>query len=151
MIAFRLTGFSTTWYVEAPRDERLLRGLGITFLVALPTALIANIFHGMAALALTRHCFPGRTVFAILMVVPFSIPKIIIAVADVIALVELHLAHSVVTIVAAQSLIVLPFTDRVIASVLVRLDRRLEEAAHDLGASGWQLFRSCCCRSCATA
>jgi spermidine/putrescine transport system permease protein len=51
------------------------------------------------------------------------------------------IAHSVAAIVAAQCLIILPFSAMVTASVLVRLDRRLEEAAADLGATGWQVFR----------
>ena len=48
--------------------------------------------------------------------------------------------HGVAAIIAAQTLIILPFSVMVIASVLVRLDRRLEEAATDLGASPWQVF-----------
>jgi ABC-type spermidine/putrescine transport system permease subunit II len=47
----------------------------------------------------------------------------------------------VATIVAAQVLIILPFTSLIITSVLIRLDGRLEEAAADLGASAWQIFR----------
>jgi spermidine/putrescine transport system permease protein len=141
MIAFPLTGLTARWYIDAVQDERLLHGLGFTFVVAIPTALIATILGGMAALALTRYRFLGKASFAVMLVVPFFIPKIIIAVADVIALAELHLPHSVPTMVVAQSLIVLPFSAMVIASVLVRLDRKLEEAAQDLGATGWQVFR----------
>ena len=38
-------------------------------------------------------------------------------------------------------MIVLPFTTVIIGSVLFRVDRRLEEVAADLGATGWQTFR----------
>lgn len=141
MIAFPLTGFTPDWYAQAIRDGRLLHGLGITFLVAIPTALIATVLGGMAALALTRYRFVGKAAFTVMLIVPFFIPKIIIAVADVISLAELHLPHSVLTMVVAQSLIVLPFSAMVIASVLIRLDHKLEEAAQDLGATGWQVFR----------
>ena len=48
--------------------------------------------------------------------------------------------HGVGAIIAAQSLVILPFSVMVIASVLIRLDHRLEEAAADLGANGWQVF-----------
>ena len=94
----------------------------------------------MAALALTRHRFRGRIGFAALLIVPFFIPKIILAVADVIAMAVVGVPHGVAVIIAAQSLIILPFSAMVIASVLIRLDHRLEEAAADLGASGWQVF-----------
>ena len=75
-----------------------------------------------------------------MLIVPFFIPKIILAVADVIAMAVVGVPHGVAVIIAAQSLIILPFSAMVIASVLIRLDHRLEEAAADLGASGWQVF-----------
>ena len=111
-----------------------------SLLIATPTAVISTTLGAMAALALTRHRFRGRIVFAALLIVPFFIPKIILAVSDVIAMAMLGVPHGVAMIVAAQSLIILPFSAMVIASVLIRLDHRLEEAAADLGASGWQVF-----------
>ena len=43
-------------------------------------------------------------------------------------------------LMAAQALTILPFTTVILASVLVRMDPRLEEAARDLGATPWQAF-----------
>jgi len=109
-------------------------------MIAAPTALIATALGAMAGLALTRHRFRGRIAFAAMLIVPFFIPKIILAVSDVIAMAVVGVPHGVAAIIAAQSLIILPFSTMVIASVLFRLDRRLEEAAADLGASAWQVF-----------
>jgi len=139
-MAFPMTGFTFGWYDIAVHDDRLLGGLANTILIAVPTALIATTLGGLAGLAVTRYRFRGRFAFAVLLIVPFFIPKIILAVAEVIAMSVVGIRHSVGTIVAAQALIILPFSAMVIASVLVRLDRRLEEAAADLGASGWQVF-----------
>jgi ABC-type spermidine/putrescine transport system permease subunit II len=140
MMAFPITGFTLGWYDIAIHDGRLLNGFGNTLVIAAPTALISTVLGAMAGLALTRHRFRGSLVFAILLIVPFFIPKIILAVADVIAMAVVGIPHGVAAIIAAQSLIILPFSAMVIASVLVRLDRRLEEAATDLGASPWQVF-----------
>lgn len=140
MLAFPMTGFTLDWYNVAIHDSRLLGGFANSILIAAPTALISTTLGAMAALALTRHRFRGRIVFAALLIVPFFIPKIILAVADVIAMAVVGVPHGVVVIIAAQSLIILPFSAMVIASVLIRLDHRLEEAAADLGASGWQVF-----------
>ena len=126
MMAFPMTGFTLVWYDIAIHDGRLLNGFGNTLVIAAPTALIATALGAMAGLALTRHQFQGRLVFAVLLIVPFFIPKIILAVADVIAMAVVGIPHGVATIIAAQSLIILPFSAMVIASVLVRLDRRLE-------------------------
>jgi spermidine/putrescine transport system permease protein len=140
MMAFPMTGFTLGWYDVAVHDHRLLGGLMNSLLIATPTAVISTTLGAMSALALTRHRFGGRIVFAALLIVPFFIPKIILAVSDVIAMAVLGVPHGVAMIVAAQSLIILPFSAMVIASVLIRLDHRLEEAAADLGASGWQVF-----------
>jgi spermidine/putrescine transport system permease protein len=140
MMAFPMTGFTIGWYDLAVHDGRLLEGFANTVLIAAPTALISTTLGAMAGLALTRHRFRGQLAFAVLLVVPFFIPKVIMAVADIIAMQAAGIPHSVVAIVAAQSLIILPFAAMVTASVLVRLDRRLEEAATDLGATGWQVF-----------
>ena len=45
------------------------------------------------------------------------------------------------TLVAAEVIVAVPFTTAIIASVLSRLDPRLEEAARDLGATPWMCFR----------
>jgi ABC-type spermidine/putrescine transport system permease subunit II len=140
MMAFPITGFTLSWYDIVIHDGRLLGGLANALMIAAPTALMATALGAMAALSLTRHRFRGRTAFAAMLIVPFFIPKIILAVSDVIVMSVVGIPHGVAAIIAAQSLIILPFSAMVIASVLLRLDRRLEEAAADLGASAWQVF-----------
>ena len=140
MMVFPITGFTLSWYDIVIHDSRLLGGLANALMIAAPTALMATALGAMAALSLTRHRFRGRTAFAAMLIVPFFIPKIILAVSDVIVMSVVGIPHGVAAIIAAQSLIILPFSAMVIASVLLRLDRRLEEAAADLGASAWQVF-----------
>ncbi len=141
MIAFPLQGFTFAWYADVLSDSRILGGLGTTLSIAVPTALLATFLGGLSALALARYRFRWKLIFAILLLVPFLIPRIIFAVSQLLVLSELGIERSVATIVAAQMLIILPFTALIITSVLIRLDGRLEEAAADLGASAWQIFR----------
>ncbi|TBW38439.1 ABC transporter permease [Siculibacillus lacustris] len=141
IIAFPLQGFTLDWYARILVDARILGGLGVTFAVAIPTAVLSTVLGAMAALALTRHALRWRKTFACLLFLPFLVPKVILAVAQLIVLSELGITKGVTTMVLGQTLIILPFTTLVIASVLIRLDRRLEEAAADLGASRAQIFR----------
>lgn len=141
IIAFPLQGFTLDWYAKILADGRILGGLAITFAVAIPAAAASTVLGAMAALALTRHALRFRTAFACLLFLPFLVPKVILAVAQLIVLSELGAAKGIATVVLGQTLIILPFTTLVIASVLIRLDRRLEEAAADLGASRAQIFR----------
>lgn len=140
LMAFPMTGLTLHWYDLAIHDSRLLGGFVKTMMIAMPTAALSTALGALAALALTRFRFRGKIVFVILLLVPFFIPKIILAVSEVIAMSLVGFPHGVGAIIATQSLVILPFSAMVITSVLIRLDYRLEEAAMDLGASGWQIF-----------
>ncbi len=140
IIAFPLQGFTTQWFREVFTDTRLAGGLGITFLVSSPVALLSTVFGAMAALALTRYRLKFRVAFLALLFVPFLIPKVILAISHLILLSELGIERSLLTVIAAQTIIILPFTTLVIASVLIRIDRRIEEAAADLGADRFGIF-----------
>lgn len=141
IVAFPLQGFTLDWYAKVLGDGRILGGLGITFLVAIPTAILATVLGAMAAMALTRGRLRHPVAFAALLFLPFMVPKVILAVAQLIVLSELGIGRGLTTIVVGQTLVILPFTTLVVASVLVRLDPRLEEAAADLGADTAQIFR----------
>ena len=141
IIAFPLQGFTLHWFGQVLTDARLGKGLGLAFLVSVPVAAFATFLGALAALALTRYPLRGRGVLFAIILLPFLIPKVILAVAQLILLSELKIERSLATIIAGQVIIILPFTTLIIASVLVRIDRRLEEAAADLGASGWSTFR----------
>ncbi len=122
-------------------DRRLTGGLGLTFLVSIPVALLSTLLGAAAALALTRYRMRFRGLLLVLVLLPFLIPKVILGVAQLILLSELKIERSLLTIIAGQAIVILPFTTLVIASVLMRIDRRLEEAATDLGASAFSAFR----------
>jgi spermidine/putrescine transport system permease protein len=141
IIAFPLQGFTLGWFARVLSDGRLIGGLGLSFLVSVPVAALATLFGAMAALALTRYRLRHRGLLLAIILLPFLIPKVILAVAQLILLSELGLERGLLTIIAGQAIIILPFTTLVIASVLMRIDRRLEEAAADLGASAWSAFR----------
>ena len=141
IIAFPLQGFTTQWFREVFTDTRLAGGLRITFMISIPVALLSTVFGAMAALALTRYRLKFRVAFLALLFVPFLIPKVILAISHLILLSELGIERSLLTVIAAQTIIILPFTTLVIASVLIRIDRRIEEAAADLGADSFDVFR----------
>lgn len=140
-IALPLEGLTIHWYTEVLQDGRLLGGLATTFTVAFPVMLATTVLGTLSAIVLVRDGFPFKLLFAAQLCLPFFLPRIVFAVAQVTWLAELGIPKSLVTVWLAQSLIILPFSTVIIASVLYRVDGRLEEAAADLGATGWQTFR----------
>lgn len=141
IFAFPLQGFTLRWFHEVLTDPRLIGGFGVTLSVAIPVSCLASVLGALAALALTRYGMRFKTVFLVLLLVPFLIPKAILALSQLILLSELGIERTLLTLIAAQTIIILPFTALVIASVLIRIDPRLEEAAADLGASPFSCFK----------
>ena len=141
IIAFPLTRFTTEWYRFVLADGRLLGGLGTTFAVAIPVAILTTTLGGLSALALTRYTSKFRIVLGLLVILPFFVPRMILAVSQVTFLQEIAFNKSLLTVCIGQSLVILPFTTIIIASVLYGLDPALEEAASDLGANSWKRFR----------
>jgi len=141
MIAFPLTGFTLDWYNQILHDGRIFKGLVTTMAVAFPVTAITTVLGSMAALVLTRHRFRGKTAFLALLVLPFFVPKLIFAIAQVTFLNDVGISKGLYTVWISQAMIILPFVTVIIASVLFRVDKRLEEAAGDLGATPWQTFR----------
>ncbi|RBO53317.1 ABC transporter permease [Rhodovulum sp. BSW8] len=140
VMAFPLTGVTGQWFAEILGDGRLGGGFLTTLAVAFPVALLTTLLGAAAALALSFYATRFRVLFAALLLLPFLVPRLILAVAQLILFKELGVSRSLLTVIAGQSVIILPFTTVIVASVLIRIDRRLIEAAADLGASGWSSF-----------
>jgi spermidine/putrescine transport system permease protein len=141
VMAFPLRGFTTDWYAAILADGRLGGGFLTTLTVAFPVAILTTLFGAAAALSLTLYPVRWRGAFVVVLLMPFLVPRLILAVSQLILFKETGIDRSLWTVIAGQSIIILPFSTLIIASVLIRIDRRLIEAAADLGASGWSSFR----------
>jgi len=141
IIAFPLRGFTLDWYNLILHDQRIFKGLLTTMAIAFPVTLITTVLGSMAAIVLTRHQFRLKTLFLGLLILPFFVPKLIFAIAQVTFLSDVGISKGLGTVWISQALIILPFVTVIIASVMVRMDKALEEAAGDLGATPWQTFR----------
>ncbi|MDO6458892.1 ABC transporter permease [Celeribacter halophilus] len=141
VMAFPIQGVTFAWYGDILSDARLGGGFLTTLFIAFPVALLTTLFGAAAALALAFYPTRWRGLFAAVLLLPFLVPRLILAVAQLILFKEMDIDRSLWTVIAGQSIIILPFSTLIIASVLVRLDRRLIEAAADLGATGWSSFR----------
>ncbi|BBE70917.1 ABC transporter permease [Oharaeibacter diazotrophicus] len=141
LMAFPLSGFTLKWYGELAGNDAFHAGFVTSTLVAQPVGLIGMAVGLAAALALTAPGLKWRLGFAALVLLPFLVPKSVLSIAQAMVMSRVGLERGAVALVLAQALVVVPFTTVMIASVLVRIDPRLDEAARDLGATPWQSFR----------
>nr|WVL55174.1 ABC transporter permease subunit [Xanthomonas nasturtii] len=139
-------GFSTRWYGELLRDRQLLDAAWISLEVAFWTACASTVLGTMAAMAMVRmRGFPGKTLFGALITAPLVMPEVIIGLSILLLLVSMGgvlgiAPRGAVAIWVAHVTFTVSFVTVVISSRLQELDRSLEEAAMDLGATPLKVF-----------
>ncbi|CZT37211.1 ABC transporter permease [Rhizobium sp. 9140] len=141
LMAFPLSGFTLAWYADLFGNRAFLEGFLTSFLIAQPVGILGALIGLMAALALTAPGLRLRAVLVVLVILPFLVPKTVLSIAQAMLMNWVGLGRGATALIAAQTLVAVPFATTIIAAVLIRLDPRLEEAARDLGATPWQSFR----------
>jgi spermidine/putrescine transport system permease protein len=134
-------GFSTRWYAELLGDRLLLSAFRVSLWVALWSTLIATVLGTLAALALERYRFFGRLTFDTVMYLPIIIPDIVMALSTLLFFVTVAVPLSRYTILVTHVAFNVAFVAVVVRARLAEMDKSLEEAAADLGASAWTTFR----------
>ena len=118
-------------------NDALLKSLE---LAALAT-LIATALGTMIALALVRYEFFGRRASNFLIVIPMAPPEVVIGAALLSMFLIYGISLGFVTLLIAHVMFCISFVVVVVRSRLIGFDRRLEEAARDLGADAFTTFR----------
>lgn len=133
-------GFSLTWYARLLSDRRILLALINSLAVGAIAVAIAAAIGTMMAVGLAKYRFPGKILYRGVSYLPLIIPDIAIAISTLIFLAILSIQLSFWTIVASHVVFCLAYIAIVVSSRLSHLDRHLEEAALDLGATPLQAF-----------
>ena len=129
-------GFSTRWYSSLLDNDQLVSSAWISLRVALAAALIATVVGTCAAIALARFGrFSGRLAFISMIYAPLVMPEVITGLSLLLLFVALDIPRGFWTVVAAHATLGMCFVAVVVHARLVTLDRSLEEAAMDLGAT----------------
>jgi len=140
--SFPLSGFTLTWYHQFLHDGELHGALKTSAIVATLSSTGAVLLGMLAALALARRRFPGKPVASAFLLSPLVIPYVVFGISLLLLFRTIHFPASVFTIVIGHMVISLPYAILVLVPRLQQIDRTLEEAAYDLGAKRFRMFRS---------
>lgn len=142
VIAFPLDGFTTEWFAELWTVAALHAALANSLFIAALSAVFATLLGLAAARAAAKYRFPGRQGLMGLIMLPLILPEIIVAVALLVVVIQvMGWPLSRWTIIAAHTLISIPFAVAILNGAFQNLDAALEEAAVDLGETRWSAFR----------
>lgn len=145
-LVFPLQGFTTKWYGEMLRSTELLNAVWNSVVVGIGSSLLATILGTMAAIGVVRYKFPGRGLFVAIAAMPLVIPYVVLAVAMLLLFSQLgsvvNIPLSLWTVMLGHVIINIPLVLLIVAARIMGMERNLEEAAMDLGATYWgTLFR----------
>jgi putative spermidine/putrescine transport system permease protein len=139
--SFPPEGLSLRWYVAIASHPEFVESLRVSLGVALVTGVLATALGTLAALALARHRFPGRDLLNTLFLSPLMVPTVILGVALLNFYTVAGITRTPFSLVFGHLVITVPYVVRLVSASLAGLDRTLEQAAMNLGASPWQAFR----------
>ena len=141
-------GFTLDWYRKLAGDSDLLTAFGNSLTIAAVSTVVSVVLGAMTAVALWRFRFPMRGAFEGAMALPIVVPEICMGVAMLVFFAkvlpwpaDLPWPLNLGAIIIAHISFIFPFVAMVIRARLASFNRELEEAARDLGASEWRVFR----------
>lgn len=138
-------GFSWRWYQSAWANEQVQEATVRSLILAFWASLISTSVAVMAALATTRtRKFKGQSMVYAMINQPLMVPEIVTAVALLIffAMIKVATGYTgLLYLIIAHSAFCIPFAYLPIRARLQGMDLSLEQAAADLYAPPFQVFR----------
>lgn len=137
---FPPTGFTLEWWQKAANSSGALNSLGTSVLAGICAMLIALVLGSMAAFAVQRFRFFGRSTISFLVVLPITLPGIVTGIALNASFLSVGVQFGIATVIIGHATFCIVIVFNNVQARLRRMGSSLEEASADLGANGWQTF-----------
>jgi spermidine/putrescine transport system permease protein len=134
-------GFTTRWYSQAFHDSRVRHDFATSVEVALISTAISLVIAVSAGLWWRRASTQARRVLDATTYMRIVLPEVVLALALFLILTRYRVSLGVGTIVMGHVVFNSAYATLIIQARLATMNDVLEEAAFDLGASRWRVFR----------
>ena len=138
---FTWQGFTLNHWAHPFADPDLASALKNSLVIALISTLIAVALGTFMALALVRYSFRGRGVVDLMVFLPLASPEVVLGAALLALFLTAAINTGFVTIIIAHVMFTVSYVVVTVKARLEGMDRHIEEAAMDLGATEWATFR----------
>ena len=133
-------GFSLQWYAELLRDRDLREALVNSLILAALSCLGAVVIGTTGAIGMHRRKSRLNDAVAMVSMLPIMIPEIILGMVFLSVFSLMNLPFGMLTLVIAHTAFCIPYIYSMVNTRLAGMDKSLEEAAMDLGASPFRVF-----------
>ena len=137
-LAFPPESLSTRWYSNFFTNSEWTDATLTTLKVGALTTIVATTVGTATAFGMVRGRFPGKAVVNALILSPMIVPLVVTAIAIYSVFLKWHVVGTTLGLVAAHTVLALPFVVVTVGASLRSFDVRLEDAAASLGASPWR-------------
>jgi spermidine/putrescine transport system permease protein len=132
--------FTLNWYRQLFNDAAIWTSVLNSLIVALASVALALTLGLLAALALDRANFPGKSLFRRLVLLPLILPGIITGLSLLMFAVYVGAHLSLFTVFLGHGTALISVATTELFAGLQKMDRAQEEASLDLGATPLQTF-----------
>ncbi len=134
-------GFSVRWFGEVAQNANLLNAVWVSLQIAVVATFVATCFSILFALSVDQLRARGSGIATAILTAPLVIPEIVLAVATLGFIRMIGLQPGMLALILAHISFCIPFALMPVRARLKSLGTTYFEAATDLGASSWQMFR----------
>jgi spermidine/putrescine transport system permease protein len=135
------SGFTLKWYERLWNEKNMWQAVTNSLIVAISATCVSTVLGTTAAFALHRYKSPMQKIHYSLIYTPLVIPDILMGISLLLFFVALNLHLSLFTVFIAHTTFCLTYVTMVMLSKLQHFDFSVVEAAQDLGADSWVVFR----------
>ena len=139
-VTMKWLGFTADWYAHAFANADLTGALMHSLEVAFGAMIISVIVGTPLALALARYRYRAKTVTDVIIFADIAAPAVVVGASLLSFFLTLNLPRGLLTILIAHVAFDIAFVVVVIRARVSGLDRALDRAAADLGATPWVAF-----------
>ena len=133
-------GFSLKWYAELFYDRDMREALLNSLILAVLSCILAVFIGTAGALGMHKKKNRMNELIAGVSMIPIMIPEIILGMVFLSVFSFMGLPFGMITLVIAHTTFCVPYIFSMVKARLVGMDKSLEEAALDLGASPVRVF-----------
>ncbi len=133
--------FTFKWYQELFNNNDLLSSFINTLIVAVTSTIISTIIGTISAYGLYKYDFPFKKLINGLIYIPIVIPEIVLGISLLSVYTLMRLELGLFTIILSHIAFSIPFVIVSVRSNLTNETKTFEEAARDLGASNFTIFK----------
>ncbi len=138
---FPVRAWSYEWWEKTIASIEIEMIVTTSLLIAAIVTVVSVAVGFFGALAFARYDWTGRRLYQKLLLLPIFFPQPVLGLALLLWFNTLGIQPSYLTAAAAHVVWIAPVVTLVIAIKVYGFDPALEEAAADLGASRWMIFR----------